>query len=251
MKTVFLKTLLITAIVGFAFYFYSTLPNVAVLKNRNPPATALMELRDAEYRAKKVRLERQQFWVPYGAIADPLKKAVLLAEDAAFFSHSGVDLKELKESLKKDWETLSFKRGGSTITMQLAKNLYLNPSKNPLRKAKEIIIAWQLERALSKHRILELYLNIVEWGPQIYGAEAAARHYFGKSAGSLSAVEAATLAAVLPSPRHSREKSTTYRRNLILGRMASIGYISQSEYTRARETPLFHKIDEFTLPPLL
>ena len=110
----------------------------------------------------------------------------------------------LRNAIKADWETMSFKRGGSTITMQLAKNLYLSPSKNPLRKAKEIVIAWQLEQALSKRRIFEIYLNVVEFGRNIYGAEAAARHYFGKSAAVLDPLEAATLAALLPSPRSSR-----------------------------------------------
>ena len=94
-----------------------------------------MELRDEEYRKKAIRAPRQQIWVAYGAISENLKKAVLINEDAAFFSHKGIDLDELKAALKKDWETMSFNRGGSTITMQLAKNLYLNPSKNPLRKA--------------------------------------------------------------------------------------------------------------------
>ena len=104
--------------------------------------------------------------------------------------------------------------------MQLAKNLYLNPSKNPLRKAKEIVIAWQLEQALSKRRIFEIYLNVVEWGRDVYGAEAASRHYFAKSAANLDIREAATLAALLPNPRNTREKKLIYRRNLILNRMA-------------------------------
>jgi monofunctional glycosyltransferase len=123
--------------------------------------------------------------VPYERISDHLNKAVLLSEDASFFSHNGVDFAELKEAFERDLETLSFKRGGSTITMQLAKNLYLTPSKNPLRKMKEIVIAWQLEQTLSKTRIFEIYLNIVEWGRNIYGAEAGSRHYSGKSAANL------------------------------------------------------------------
>ena len=203
-----------------------------------------MELRDREYSEKGIRVSRRQIWVPYGAISEHLKKAVLISEDASFFSHTGVDIKELQEALKKDWDTARFARGGSTITMQLAKNLYLNPSKNPLRKAKEIIIAWQLERALPKRRIFEIYLNVVEWGQNVYGAEAAARHYFGKAAADLDALEAATLAAMLPSPRNTREKSLTYRRNLILHRMAAVGYLSAEESNRARQIPLFKKIDE-------
>ncbi len=251
MKRVLLSSLLVTAIVGACFYFYFTLPTVSVLKQRNPKATALMELRDEEYRSKGIRAPRQQIWVPYGVISENLKKAILINEDAGFFSHKGVDLDELKAALKKDWETLSFSRGGSTITMQLAKNLYLNPSKNPLRKIREIVIAWQLEQALSKRRIFEIYLNIVEWGRNVYGAEAAARFYFGKSAATLDPLEAATLAALVPSPRSSKERNILSRRNLILGRLASVGYISNDEYQRAKQTPLFQKVEEKApeLPP--
>jgi monofunctional glycosyltransferase len=242
MKKVLFSSLILTALVGGMFYFYLSLPDVSVLRQRNPKSSALMELRAEEYRQKDIRAARQQIWVPYGAISEHLKKAILLGEDAAFFSHKGVDMNELTEALKKDWETGSFKRGGSTITMQLAKNLYLTPSKNPLRKVKEIIIAWQLEQALSKRRIFEIYLNVVEWGRNIYGAEAAARHYFGKSATNLDILEAATLAALLPSPRDSKQKGVLYRRNVILGRLVSVGYLTQAEYSRAKQTPLFQKV---------
>jgi len=243
MSKVFFKSLLLAALAGALFYFYHSLPDVAVLQRKNPAGSALIELRAAEYKKKGIRAARQQIWVPYGSVSEHLKKAILLGEDAAFFSHQGVDLNELREAFKKDLETGSFKRGGSTITMQLAKNLYLNPSKNPLRKAKEIIIAWQLERTLSKRRIFEIYLNVVEWGRHIYGAEAAARHYFGKSAAALDILEAATLAALLPSPRSSQEKSLLYRRNVILDRLARVGYLSNVEHERARKTPLFQKVE--------
>jgi len=242
MRKVFFSSLFLTAVVGGVFYFYYALPDVSVLKRKNPRSTALIELRAEEYRQKGIRAARQQIWVPYGAISEHLKKAILLSEDASFFSHKGVDVNELREALKKDWETVSFKRGGSTITMQLAKNLYLNPSKNPLRKAKEIIIARQLEQALPKRRIFEIYLNVVEWGRNIYGAEAAARHYFGKSAANLDILEAATLAALLPSPRDSKRKGVLYRRNVILGRLASVGYLTQAEYNRAKQIALFQKV---------
>lgn len=244
MKKVFFKSALLTAVIGVLVYFYYTLPDVSALRTRNPKRSALMELRDEEYKRKGFRAPRQQIWEPYGAISEHLKKAILLSEDASFFSHKGVDVVELKEALKKDLETGSFRRGGSTITMQLARNLYLNPSKNPLRKAKEIIIAWQLEQALPKRRIFEIYLNVVEWGRNVYGAEAAARHYFGKSAANLDILEAATLAALLPSPRNSREKGLLYRRNVILGRLASVGYLTKEEYDRAKQVPLFQKIEQ-------
>jgi monofunctional biosynthetic peptidoglycan transglycosylase len=128
--------------------------------------------------------------------------------------------------------------------MQLAKNLYLNPSKNPLRKVKEIIIARQLEQALSKRRIFEIYLNVIEWGRNIYGAEAAARHYFGKSSADLDILESATLAALIPSPRNSKGKGLLYRRNVILGRLAAVGYLNRDEYERARRVPLFQKVEQ-------
>ncbi|HXK29297.1 MAG TPA: monofunctional biosynthetic peptidoglycan transglycosylase [Candidatus Binatia bacterium] len=242
MKKIFFSSLILTALVGGLFYFYQSLPDVAVLKQRNPKSSALMELRAEEYRQKGIRVARQHIWVPYGTISEHLKKAILLSEDAAFFSHKGVDMNELREALKRDWETGSFKRGGSTITMQLAKNLYLSPSKTPLRKVKEIIIARQIEQALPKRRIFEIYLNVVEWGRNIYGAEAAARHYFGKSAASLDILEAATLAALLPSPRDSRQRGVLYRRNVILGRLASVGYLTQAEYSRAKQVGLFQKV---------
>jgi monofunctional glycosyltransferase len=251
MRRVLLSSLVVSVIVGVCFYFYYTLPTVTVLKQRNPRSTALMELRDEEYRSKGIRAPRQQIWVAYSVISDHLKKAVLINEDAGFFNHKGVDIEELKAALKKDWDTLSFSRGGSTITMQLAKNLYLSPSKNPLRKIREIVIARQLERSLSKQRIFEIYLNVVEFGRNVYGAEAAARFYFGKSAGALDPLEAATLAALLPSPRSSKERNILNRRNLVLGRLLSVGYISNAEYQRAKQTPLFHKVEEkaLELPP--
>ena len=205
-----------------------------------------MELRDKEYGKKGEGGRRRQIWVSYGGISEHLKKAILISEDAAFFDHQGIDINELTAALKKDWETLSFRRGGSTITMQLAKNLYLNPSKNPLRKLKEIVIAHQLERSLSKQRIFELYLNLVEWGRNIYGAEAAARHYFGNTAADLDPVQAATLAAMLPNPRNSKERSLLNRRNLILTRLSEVGYLNDEEFRRNKQMPLFRKLREKT-----
>jgi monofunctional glycosyltransferase len=241
MKRLLLKSLFLTAVVAVVAYFYATLPDVRELRTKNPKTTALMELRNREYEQKGIRSSGRYIWVSYDGISEHLKKAVVISEDASFFSHPGVDIKEMQEALKRDWETVSFARGGSTITMQLARNLYLSPSKNPLRKAKEIVIAWQLEHALSKRRILEIYLNVVEWGRNIYGAEAAARHYFAKSAAELDIVEAATLAALLPSPRNVREKNVTVKRNLILSRMAGVGYASGEELSRASQAPLFKK----------
>ena len=242
MKNVILKSFLASLLTGSLVYFYYSLPDVARLGKQNPRGSALMELRDQEYRKKGLRGGRQQLWVAYGAISEDLKKAVLISEDAAFFSHKGIDLNELKEAIKADWNTMSFKRGGSTITMQLARNLYLDLSKNPLRKVKEIVIAWQLEYTLPKRRIFEIYLNVVEFGRNVYGAEAASRYYFGKSAAAVNSLEAATLAALLPNPRSSRDQNIASRRNLILARLASVGHISKEEYTRLKEVPLFRKV---------
>jgi monofunctional biosynthetic peptidoglycan transglycosylase len=244
MRRIFLKSLLLSAILGSLLYFYATLPDVSLLKQRNPKTTALMDLRDQENRQKKLSVSRQQIWTPYARISDDLKKAILVSEDASFFSHRGVDIDELKQALKRDLETLSFKRGGSTITMQLAKNLYLTPSKNPLRKMKEIVIAIQLEHSLSKTRIFEIYLNVVELGHNIYGVEAASRHYFGKSASNLDLIEAATLTALLPNPRASREKSIVHRRNLVLARLAKAGHIPGQEFNRVKQIPLFRKVEQ-------
>ncbi|HTM10507.1 MAG TPA: monofunctional biosynthetic peptidoglycan transglycosylase [Verrucomicrobiae bacterium] len=248
MKRVVFTSLLLALVIGFFVYEYLTLPDVSGLRKRNPRSTALMELRDGEYRKRGLRAKHDQIWVPYEAVSEHLKRAILVSEDASFFSHNGVDFFELKEAFKKDWEKGEFKRGGSTITMQLARNLYLSPSKDPLRKVREIIIAFQLERALSKRRIFEIYLNVVEWGRNIYGAEAASRHYLGKPVSALDPADAATLAALLPSPLNPREKGLLYRRNLILNRMAQTNHISAAEAERQSRRPLFYRGEEPPLP---
>jgi monofunctional biosynthetic peptidoglycan transglycosylase len=139
-------------------------------------------------------------WVPYAAISPHLKRAVVAAEDLGFFDHQGFDLFEMRVALERAVEEGEVPRGASTITQQLAKNLWLSSSRNPWRKVKEAILTWQLERTLSKRRILELYLNVVQFGPGVYGAEAGARRFFGKAAAGLTEDEAAQLAAGLPRP---------------------------------------------------
>jgi monofunctional biosynthetic peptidoglycan transglycosylase len=238
-KSLFIKSLVVSLLLGIGVYIYLSLPDVSILKRNNPNTTALMELRAEEYRQQRRKPVKQQIWVTYRAISEHLKRAIIISEDASFFSHTGVDVYELKEAIKKDWEKGSFKRGGSTITMQVAKNLYLTPSKNPIRKLQEVVITWQLEWALTKQRIFEIYLNVVEWGPGLYGAEAASRHYFFKAASDLTPVEAATLAAMLPNPRNPREKGLLYRRNLILTRLFQVGHISEGELEEAKRNTLF------------
>lgn len=140
-------------------------------------------------------------FVPIEQISLLLQQAVVLAEDDQFFLHSGIDVEAMKKAAEVDWKKQTFKRGASTITMQLARNLFLSPRKSLWRKYREVLIALRLERELSKERILELYLNVAEWGDGIYGAEAAAQHYFKQKAAALSKHEAAFLAAILPRPR--------------------------------------------------
>jgi monofunctional biosynthetic peptidoglycan transglycosylase len=188
--------------IGFvcAAYLYLTLPDVRPLRTGNPSTTAFMELRAREAHARGEPETRDWRWVPYERISQNLKKAAIVTEDSAFWQHEGIDYKELRESMETNWERGEFARGASTITQQLAKNLYLSPSKNPIRKVKELLITRRLEVELSKQRILELYLNAIEWGDGIWGAEAAARRYFRKSAADLTAQESALLAAAIANP---------------------------------------------------
>ncbi len=178
-----------------------TLPDVRSLMTSNPDTTAFMELRDRQARARGDEPRREWRWVPYERIAQTLKRAVLVAEDSAFWEHDGVDMVALQRAVEVNLERREFALGASTITQQLAKNLYLSPSKNPLRKLRELWIARRLEIELPKRRILELYLNSIEWGDGVYGAEAASRSYFGKSAAALGADEAALLAGAIINPR--------------------------------------------------
>ena len=215
------------AVVFAAFaYLYLSLPDVRPLRKENPPTTAFMELRarEADKAGKKPR--KVQRWVPYERISPSLKRAVIVAEDAAFFSHEGVDFDELEKSFEDSWAKGKRMRGGSTITQQLAKNLYLSPSRNPVRKIEELLIARRLEAELSKRRILELYLNVIEWGDGIWGAEAAARTYFQKPASALEADESALLAASIINPRrYSPARPSKYllrRQELIRQRMGGV-----------------------------
>jgi monofunctional biosynthetic peptidoglycan transglycosylase len=186
---------------GVLSYVYLTLPDVRALARSNPTTTAFMELREREAAAAGRPVKRVQRWVPYSRISINLRKAVLAAEDSAFFDHEGIDIAEIKKSIQDSIERGSDLRGASTITQQLAKNLYLSPSRDPLRKVRELMITWRLETALSKARILEIYLNVIEWGDLVWGAEAAARVYFGVPASALSREQAALLAGAIINPR--------------------------------------------------
>ena len=186
---------------GCGAYMYLTLPDVRPLRTNNPRTTAFMELRAREARARGEQPRHLQRWVPYARMSYHLKDAVRVAEDSLFWQHDGVDYQQLKESMEVNLERREFARGASTITQQLAKNLYLSPSKNPIRKLRELLISRRLEAELTTQRIYEIYLNVIEWGDGIYGAEAAARRYFGKQAAELSAQESALLASAIVNPR--------------------------------------------------
>lgn len=201
----------------------ATWPDVAALATGNPDTTAFIE----RYRARQKRAGASDAvawrWVPYGRISPHLKRAVLVAEDIGFFDHRGFAGEEIREAVRTAWRERELPRGASTLTQQVAKNLWLSPSRSPLRKLEEALLTRQLERHLDKRRILEIHLNVAEFGPGVYGAEAAARHYFGTSAAGLSERQAAELAAALPRPStwHPGAGGRGYRRHLerIRGRM--------------------------------
>jgi monofunctional biosynthetic peptidoglycan transglycosylase len=207
------------------------LPDVAELKKKNPKETSFMLIKERQARAQGKKLPRVMVWKDLDEISENLRHAVLVAEDDGFYRHKGVEWESIKRALAEDWKQKRLAKGGSTITQQLARNLYLSPSKNPLRKLKELLIARRLEKELGKRRILELYLNVAEWGRGVYGAEAAARAYFDKSAAELTPEEGAALAAVLPSPRrYSPVKGTRFmerQKSRIVARMRASGYLPE------------------------
>ena len=216
------RIIIVTIFLLGLFWFYAlyeafSLPDTMYLREKNPTTTAFMERYKSHHKDAKIT----HIWVPYTRISPYLKDAVIAAEDDTFFEHIGFSWEAIRKAAVYDWKKKRFARGASTITMQLARNLFLSPSKNPVRKLKEIMIALKLERELSKQRILEIYLNVVEWGNGIFGCEAAARHYFGKSAASLSMSESAYLASILPAPRRlgKHYPSLTPRAERILNRI--------------------------------
>lgn len=209
----------------YALGQWLTWPDVARLATERPETTAFIE--DARGAAKDGGVAWT--WVGYGRISPHLKRAVLVAEDIGFFDHQGFATEEMEIALRDAWRERRLPRGASTLTQQVAKNLWLSPSRNPLRKVKEALLTRQLEAHLEKRRILEIYLNVAQFGPRIFGAEAAARHYFGKSAADLTEAEAAQLAAALPRPRtwHPGVTDGRYRwkTNLVRRRMDDAGWL--------------------------
>ncbi|HOT96380.1 MAG TPA: monofunctional biosynthetic peptidoglycan transglycosylase [bacterium] len=196
----------------FLLITWLTLPDVTALNAAPPKATAMMAYREKQAGNKGVKLRRAYIWIPGRQISGYLRDAVLIAEDDKFFQHQGFDWEEMRQAMEKNREKGKVVRGGSTITQQLAKNLYLNPSRTPWRKVREALIAREMEKKLSKWRILELYLNVIEWGDGVYGAEAAARAWFHKSAAELTPAEAIRLASVIINPRRYSPLNNTNQR---------------------------------------
>lgn len=187
--------------IGLCFVAWNLLwPPVGRLAERNPQTTAFMQAQKEHWAEQGVSRRLKWRYVHISRISKYLQQAVLIAEDDKFYSHDGFDYDMMAQAVERNLEAGRIRYGASTITQQLAKNLYLTPSRNPIRKLREAIITWRLEHSLSKRRILELYLNVVEWGPGVFGAEAAARHHFGVAAADLAPRQAARLAAVLPNP---------------------------------------------------
>jgi len=189
----------------------------------DPSDTAFMRARLERMQAQKPTARLVQVWVPYARISVHLKRAVIAAEDAKFIEHAGFDWEAIQKAIEKNERRGRVVAGASTISQQLAKNLFLSGERSYLRKGQEAVLAWMLETALPKHRILELYLNFAEWGEGVFGAEAAARHHFGVPAAALGPTQSAWLAVILPSPRrYRRGQMTPYlgqRVGVILGRM--------------------------------
>jgi monofunctional glycosyltransferase len=203
------------ALAGWLAWEATTWPDVKALATRPPATTAFIERYKERERAAGRAAQVTIRWIPYAAISADLKRAVLVAEDINFFSHHGFDWGQIRIAVEEALEDKKeSSRGASTITQQLVKNLWLSPSRNPLRKVKEAILTWRVEHALGKRRILELYLNVVEFGPGVYGVGAAAHGYFGKPPADLGEEESALLAASLPRPRswHPGSRSAAYRR---------------------------------------
>jgi monofunctional glycosyltransferase len=226
---------------------------VRALDTRTPGKTRLMLQREEEASAKGRGGRRRQSWVPLAAVSRHLIHAVLAAEDQKFFGHAGVDWRAIQDSIEKNVEKGRFARGGSTITQQLAKNLYFGTRKTPIRKLRELVVTQWLEADLSKARILALYLNVIEWGDFVYGCEAAAQRWYGKPAAALTESEAAGLAAMIPNPRRlnpqvnaARHERATRR---VLWLMAQAGYLGRDAAPLGAEPPpVIVPEDEEALP---
>ncbi|MDX1707217.1 MAG: monofunctional biosynthetic peptidoglycan transglycosylase [Desulfobacterales bacterium] len=236
MKTAFkiigIAILLVVVLGGF--YFFLGLPDVSELKIKNPRSTALMVQRYREAKKVDATFRIRQKWIELKEIPKLLQETVRVTEDASFYQHKGIDFSELKEAIKKNWQKGEYVRGASTITQQLAKNLYLSTDKSIIRKIKELLITLRLEKDLSKDRIFELYLNVIEWGPGIFGVEMASEHYFNKAVGQLSLEEIVRLVAVIPRPLDTNPTENSdwlkWKARWILDALRRYAYIDQNQY---------------------
>ena len=221
---------------------YFSLPEVGDLQKHNPKTTSFIQMRKQQAKQAGKRIRVRQRWVRFSTIPKRLKQAIRISEDASFYRHEGIDFEELKESIKKDIKSGTLKRGGSTITQQLAKNLYLSSEKSFIRKIKEYLIARRLEAALSKNRIFHIYLNVIEFGWGIFGVQAAARSYFGCNVSEFSLEQMIRLAAVIPRPLRTNPKKNSrwllWKARWILKKMKRYKYISAAEYEQV--LPAFH-----------
>jgi monofunctional biosynthetic peptidoglycan transglycosylase len=240
---------------GFVFVVLG-LPSrseVRALAVRNPGPTALMRQREAEARARKRRVRVDQAWVGLDRVSRHLIQAVIASEDQKFFGHEGVDWPAIQEALERNVEKGRAARGGSTITQQLAKNLFFGTQKSLLRKLREVVVARWMEEDLTKRRILTLYLNVIEWGDGIFGCEAAAGRYFEKPASDLTLEEAAGLAAAIPSPRRLNPLVDPVRNaraaRRVLWLMAQAGYIQREVAGLGSEPPPVVVPEEESDPP--
>jgi monofunctional biosynthetic peptidoglycan transglycosylase len=218
--------------------FWLTLPSVAWLKKENPRETAMMRLQNEQARQQGQRPRRLWRRVPLSRVSPYLIQAVLIAEDDKFFEHEGFDWESMRKALGDNLAKKRVLRGGSTITQQLAKNLFLSSEQTVWRKLREAAIAWKLEQTLSKRRILELYLNLADWGRGAYGAEAAARTYFACPAAALTLSQAIRLASILPNPHRfsalaGDNRRMNRKRRLIASRMLQRHWISPEVFDQA------------------
>ena len=235
---------LVLGAAAFAVYVVAGLPargEVSRLATTNPGVTSVMRQREEEARAAGKPVRMQQSWLPIRRMSKHLIHAVIASEDQKFFGHEGVDWDAMQKALETDRKAGRFARGGSTITQQLAKNLYFTTGRSVVRKMREIVVARWLEESLDKKRILEIYLNVIEWGDGVYGAQAAAQRYYGKPASALDEVEAAGLAAMIPNPRtiHPRVAPRRHARaqRRVLWLMRSAGYLKREAGGLGAEPP--------------
>lgn len=246
MKTLKLVITVLVSLLISSIAYYFIFPDVSLLKKENPGKTSFMEYREKDWARAGKKTKIRQIWTTLPQISPYLIKAVLIGEDDKFWRHEGFDFEAMQKAVEKDIRQKKFKFGGSTISQQLAKNLYLTPSKNPVRKLKEAVLTWRIENRLSKKRILELYLNVAEWGEGIFGIEAASRHYYGKSASALGPEEAAKLASVLPNPRRFNPLGTSRyvenRSRIIYNIMVRRGIVIP-EYQEIMESPQEEKTE--------